>query len=140
MPTPTLEEVFKEEIAAVKNFIALLKKEEEALTTLTPEHLDLLVEEKVRILKGIEALEKSRAALLTQGVLEDPKFGAFNEELLNLARTVQEQNQKNGKHLMRHLERTQEALSTLMQTEKTALYGSDGQTQASSIGRNLGSA
>ena len=137
---PTLEAIFEEEIAAVKNFIALLKKEEEALTTLTPEHLDVLVEEKVRVLKGIEALEKSRAALITQGVLEDPKLAAFNEELLNLARNVQEQNQKNGQRLMRHLERTQEALATLMQTEKNSLYGSDGQTQASSIGRNLGSA
>lgn len=138
---PNLEEVFQEEIAAVKSFIALLKKEEEALTSLTPNHLDTLVEEKVRVLKSIEALEKSRAALITQGILEEPKFSAFNEELLTLAKTVQEQNQKNGQRLMRHLERTQEALSTLMQTEKNSLYGSDGQTeQNSALGRNLGSA
>ncbi len=136
----TLEEIFTEEIAAVKSFIALLKKEETALTTLTPENLDEVVDEKVRVLKGIEALEKSRAELLTAGVLNDPKLSKLNEELLELARAVQEQNQKNGKRLMRHLERTSEALATLMQTEKPALYGANGQTQQNAVGRNLGSA
>lgn len=135
-----LTQVLLQEIQALENFIALLKQEEKALTSLMPEGLDILGEKKLTLLKNIEHLEQTRNQLFTESMRQQPEIQTQTEKLFNLAQEVQNQNQQNGKHLMRHLEHTQEALATLMQKEKTALYGSDGQTENALIGRNLGSA
>ncbi len=135
-----LENLIKEECHAVLRFIDLLKEEEKALTSLTPEGLDLLGDKKLTLLKEIEAFEKKRAENLNEETLKNPAIAAQNAELLKLAEEVKLQNQQNGKRLMRHLERTAEALATLMQKENPSLYGKKGQTEAPSAGRDLGSA
>ena len=135
-----LEELIKEESQAVLHFIALLKEEERALTSFTPEGLDDLGEKKLELLKKIEAFEKERAANLSEESLKNPTIAAQNTALLNLAKEVKHQNQQNGKRLMRHLERTAEALSALTQKEKNTLYGKKGQTENAPLGRDLGSA
>lgn len=138
-----LASITKQEIDLVSRFVALLKKECEALKQAEVRPLADLAVEKAQLIEQLNAFEKMRAALL--GVTDSQNVGtamtlwleknlgqagvrANWKKLMDLAREAKALNNLNSSLVSMHLNQTGELLSALtQQPQKHALYGSNGQ-------------
>lgn len=138
-----LASITKQEIDLVSRFVALLKKECEALKQAEASPLADLAVEKAQLIEQLNAFEKMRAALL--GVTDSQNVGtamtlwleknpgqagvrANWKKLMDLAREAKALNNLNSSLVSMHLNQTSELLSALtQQPQKQALYGSNGQ-------------
>lgn len=138
-----LASITKQEIDLVSRFVALLKKECEALKQAEVSPLADLAVEKAQLIEQLNAFEKMRAALL--GVTDSQNVGtamtlwleknlgqagvrANWKKLMDLAREAKALNNLNSSLVSMHLNQTSELLSVLtQQPQKQALYGSNGQ-------------
>lgn len=141
------------ELKAFLDFIQILQTEQEALIQ---GNVDALVElaqlksEKV-ILLSQYAMSRNRF-LDTQGCAPErggmgkwlrqrsnPQIAEIWQNLLERAEAAQQLNQTNGIMIETKLRNNQQALAVLRAaTNKSALYGPDGQTHAPGMGRPLG--
>lgn len=147
-----------EEIARLKEFIALLQREQELLAKANTEALLALVDGKTALADTLAAFSLARENLLAQLGLPNGRAGMTAwlaragsdksrqawQELLDLAAQARSLNETNGKLIALHLQQNQQAFAALMQAANRAMtYGPDGQQQSSATGlsgRILGTA
>lgn len=129
---------------AVKTFVEILQKEQNALIQGEGEDLDFLASNKAQMVKQLADLGELRNRYLESRGLardskgmdawlaEDPanaKSAAVWSDLLRLARIAQQLNQTNGAIIEMRLQNYQRAFAALQGAAGiTALYGPKGQT------------
>lgn len=144
-----------QELAALRSFIDLLRREQSLLESAASEGLGTLAAEKSRI-----ALELGRMAAARDQELRGINFPAGRagmdawaisdagishqrdwDRLLQLTAEARALNEANGKLITLHLQHNQQALTALLAAaDQTATYGPDGQSKPNVGGRSLGSA
>lgn len=144
-----------EELAKVKEFIALLEKEQEALTRADTDTLLPLIEAKSAIVARLAELSQSRENCLKTLKLPSGRPGvdawlarsrsapdrAQWNQLIDLAGKTRALNETNGKLIALHMHKNQQAFNALMLAANRAMtYGPDGQQQTGLGGRILGTA
>ena len=131
---------------AIKTFIDILKKEQNALVLGKIEDLDYFAAQKTQIIKKLTALGDERDQyLVAKGLSLDSacinnlllseesntETGAIWNKLLQLAKTAKQLNQTNGTIITTRLQQSQQALTALQSAAgNVALYGPKGQTMA----------
>ena len=131
---------------AIKRFIEILEKEQNALVQGNIENLDYLTSQKTQITKKLAVLgDKRDQYLATQGLSLDTEcinnvvpsednntlISTIWTELLQLAKTAKQLNQTNGTIISTRLQQSQQALAALKSAAGTvSLYGPKGQTMA----------
>lgn len=129
---------------AIKTFIGILEKEQNALVQGNIEKLDYLAAQKTQIIKKLADLGNKRDQYLaTQGrsldtactnnllSSEDTLISTIWTELLQLAKTAKQLNQTNGTIISTRLQQSQQALAALKSAAgNVSLYGPKGQTMA----------
>lgn len=135
--------VIEHELAAVRQFIELLRVEQAALMQADVERLIALSEEKLQQSGQLNALAQARSrwwsdqgfAATPDGIrqwrasMPSPQAGAW-DELLEDARTAKQLNDTNGKLIRAHLQHHQQALSALLHAaDRAGVYGADGQAR-----------
>jgi flagella synthesis protein FlgN len=155
LASPPLQNLIAEEVAQLRNFLALLEQEQQSLVSGDVERLLPLAEDKNRLFGRLAQLGDARGKALAalgfaadrQGVdgwlARQPDQAGVRrawQELLALAARASALNQTNGKLIAERLAHNQQALSTLMAAaNQAALYGPDGQARPLGSGRSLGS-
>jgi flagella synthesis protein FlgN len=105
-------------------FVAVLRREQDALATGDIDALAPLIAEKTALAEHVGRISASEATLLR-----------------DLAEEARGLNEANGKLIALRLQHNQKALNVLLAAaQSAATYGPDGQQQASLGGRILGSA
>lgn len=145
------------EHAALLDFVALLKSEQEMLVENSTDRLLELAEKKTNSALILNAFAETRQDLLKKNFprLGDPgaeaiyacldkhapQGSAVWNEVLALASRAQQLNRTNGELIQMKLRHNQQALAVLSSSvKKTHIYGPDGQTRFSpGSGRSLGS-
>ncbi|MCB4360858.1 flagella synthesis protein FlgN [Quatrionicoccus australiensis] len=138
-----LASITKQEIDLVSGFVALLKKECEALKQANVSPLADLAMEKAQLIEQLNNLERMRATLLgvpdgqdigaamarwLESTPGQPGIAANWKKLMDLAREAKALNNLNSSLVSMHLNQTSELLSALtLQPQKQSLYGSNGQ-------------
>jgi len=131
---------------AIKTFIDILEKEQNALVHGNIEDLDYFASQKTHITKKLADFGNKRDQYLTaKGLSLDTKCinnllisennntatGAIWTDLLQLAKTAKQLNQTNGAIITTRLQQSQQALAALQSAAGTvSLYGPKGQTMA----------
>lgn len=131
---------------AIKTFIDILKKEQNALVHGNIEDLDYFASQKTHITKKLADFGNKRDQYLTaKGLSLDTKCinnllisednntatGTIWTNLLQLAKTAKQLNQTNGTIITTRLQQSQQALAALQSAAGTvSLYGPKGQTMA----------
>ena len=129
---------------AIKTFIEILEKEQNALVQGNIENLDYLASQKTQIIKKLADLGTKRDQYLAvQGLSLDTECGNNRlpsadtltntawTELLQLAKTAKQLNQINGTIISTRLQQSQQALAALKSAAgNVSLYGPKGQTMA----------
>ena len=144
------------ELSVFSAFVAVLQREQSALTIGQTDLLTALADEKVGFAERLAALARDRdsrlgaagfgegrAGMAALRAASDipPKIHAELQTLLELAREARSLNDINAKLLTDRLQHNQQALNVLLNAARqSALYGPDGQTEVGSSGRELGSA
>ena len=144
------------ELSVLREFVAVLKREQSALTIGQTDSLMALADEKVGYAERLATLARDRDSRLGAAGFGEgragmvalraasnipPKVHAELQILLELAREARSLNDINAKLVADRLQHNQHALNTLLNaTRQSALYGPDGQTEVGSAGRELGSA
>lgn len=145
------------EVAAVEQFIQVLQAEQQALTGAQTEKLLELARLKSEKAVQISQLGNRRSQYLSsQGFSSDRsgmeewlsrhdpsgtgQTGRAWKRLLDLAKEAQELNRANGIMIDAKLRHNQQALAILQSAARQVVdvYGPDGQTKTSGIGRQLG--
>lgn len=144
-----------EEVGRLREFIALLRREQELLKAGDTETLLPLVETKTDLANRLGALAQGREGFLSRQGLPAGRAGmeAWLEArgtaaqrtswrtLLELAAEARTLNELNGKLIGLHMRNNQQAFAALMSaTDRAMTYGPDGQQQAGLGGRILGTA
>ena len=140
----------------LKEFIALLKLEQDALKQADASALPAISEQKLRLVEALNTIEKERSVALGTAVGENGRsamtrwLAAHPEQkniasgwkkLMDLAREAKLLHELNGQLIKMHLDQTGELLAALSQQfQKNTLYGSDGQTSSTSGSRIVDSA
>jgi flagella synthesis protein FlgN len=141
-----------EETRLARALLDLLKSEQEKLIAADIDGLNAVTEEKTSLVvqlsqlatarhsllgaAGFEAAEAGMQAWLDQAGM--PQAAQTWKELLNLADAAKEANRINGMLITKHLARNQAAINTLKGTNSDqSVYGPNGQSGATSIGRGL---
>lgn len=154
---PRLSSFLKDEVTALREFVRILQREQEALSSGDVEGLISLVADKTRLSGRLanyadqrneilmaSALPADRSGMETWLAAQGPESQASRkdwEDLLALAAEARALNETNGKLIATHLQHNQQALNTLLAaSNQAALYGPDGQTHASGSGRLFGAA
>ncbi|SEM75910.1 flagella synthesis protein FlgN [Nitrosomonas marina] len=134
--------IIDSEICTVKNFIEVLKKEEDALIQGRIDELDMLVSDKSRLAEKLEDLSDQRLRYLSISGCSPDKSGmqswlakqpkkeltASWFQLIELAKSAQQINQTNGKVISTRLQHAQRAhLSLQSAAGNISLYGPKGQ-------------
>lgn len=150
-PAATLEE----EVAKLREFVAILEREQELLTRADIDALMPLIDGKTGIAHTLAALSLERGERLKRTGLAGDRAGmetwldksgtepqrAAWRELLQLAAAARAINETNGKLIGLHVQRNQQAFTALMAAaNKVMTYGPDGQQQTGIGGRILGTA
>lgn len=154
----------EEELLLLQNFIALLQREQQALTGGDIQLMLSLGDEKSRLAtqlslsaerrnsqlatvgfssdrSGVESWIDQMAQVTTQTSSPTSSIREQWSELLTLAAQARDLNETNGRLIGMHLQHNQQALNTLLSaTHQAMLYGPDGQAQAAHSGRLFGSA
>ena len=131
---------------AIKTFIDILEKEQNALVHGNIEDLDYFASQKTHITKKLADFGNKRDQYLTaKGLSLDTKCinnllisednntatGTIWTNLLQLAKTAKQLNQTNGAIITTRLQQSQQALAALQSAAGTvSLYGPKGQTMA----------
>lgn len=154
-PDPaTLQSAFDEEADALHTFLAILRREQQALTDGDIETLTALSEEKSAAFNQLAMLGDRRTRLtaglqLAHGAGIDawmakrspqaPERAAW-ARLLKLAGAARALNRQNGQLIASRMQHHQQALTVLLAAGGTpaATYGPDGQTRTVGRGRHLG--
>lgn len=156
MPFPTADFLSRlsAERAILKEFVSQLETEQKILTEGDAEKLLALSENKVRIAQELARLIQARrndlqaagvkigdGALITWLKANVPGSLPVWQDILKLAEQLQYLNSTNGTLIQSRLRHNQQALSVLHSAANSThgLYGADGQPQAPSSGRILGS-
>ena len=139
---------------ALRNFVSLLESEKQVLMGKDVEPLQLLAEGKIRAVDEIRALIRARRGILPVPASENESGPTESwlkshaaeglplwRDIRQLATQAQQLNQANGEMIQIRLRNNQQALGALHNAVNSAqtLYGPNGQHQAASIGRSLGS-
>lgn len=141
---PALAELLAAEVKLVESFIACLAAEQQALKAGDIEALTAVNTRKPGLAEQLNRLEDERNAFLQEAGLSGDRAGlsawlARNphdrtagqswERLLNLAAEARDLNNLNGQLIAIRLQTTNQALAALtQQTQRSTLYGPDGQT------------
>jgi flagella synthesis protein FlgN len=144
-----------EEIAKLREFIAILEREQELLTRADIDTLMPLIDTKTGMANTLTALSRGRDECLARQGLPGSRPGMEVwleksgtdkqrqewQELLRLAATARALNETNGKLINLHAQRNQQAFAALMSAANRAMtYGPDGQQQTGFGSRILGTA
>lgn len=151
IPAATLDE----EITKLREFIAILEREQELLAHADIEALMPLIDAKTGMANTLTALSRERDDCLARIGLSGNRAGMEAwlsksgsdrqrqgwQELLHLAATARAINETNGKLINLHAQRNQQAFAALMSAANRAMtYGPDGQQQTGFGSRILGTA
>ncbi|ATE59403.1 flagella synthesis protein FlgN [Thauera sinica] len=156
-PTPAdtqrLALLVEAEFIQLREFIAILEREEALLVAGDSDALVTLAQEKSDRYRQLQRLHDDRALLLARLGRPDsdasmrelcaglPRVLARWDELLELARTAHDRNAINGRLIVERMAANQAALSVLLAAaDHPQLYDADGQTHPAHGGRMLGSA
>lgn len=151
--SPVIKEAIQQlgrELAALREFVALLCKEQQALLNNDTDSLLNLSENKTKAANQLmEMGNKRRTALLgsskdsmeTWLAKHAPAMQVQWGEIRKLAAQAQQLNVTNGELINSKMRNNQQALNVLYNSSKSAagLYGPDGQANINSSGRHLGS-
>lgn len=144
-----------EELAKLKEFAALLRREQELLARADVDALLPLIDAKGALSSQLAGFSHAREAALQSLQLPSGRAGVLAwleksknpperkawEQLLELAATVRALNETNGKLIDLHMQHNQQAFNALMAAANRAMtYGPDGQQQTGLGGRILGTA
>ncbi|MBX3617458.1 flagella synthesis protein FlgN [Nitrosomonas sp.] len=141
---PILNDLLLKEINELHSFIDILRKEEQALIGGRIEEIDLYSSDKLRLIEVLTQLSNQRDEYLKgQGInLDENSINSWLEkqpsdqlstkeawnDLLNLARTVRQQNHSNGLIIASRLQHHQRALAALHSAAgNVSCYGPKGQ-------------
>lgn len=133
---------------ALRAFVALLEREQEALLGTDTEALLPLAEQKTQASDTIHALARERRESLPDSLSTEkwlqanaPTSLALWHEVRQLAEQAQRQNRLNGELIQLKMRYNQQALVALVGATQHAagIYGADGQPTLPSSGRTLGS-
>lgn len=151
IPAATLDE----EITKLREFIAILGREQELLTSADIDALMPLIDTKTGMANTLTALSRGRDDCLARIGLPGSRAGMEAwlkesgndqqrrgwQDLLQLAATARAINETNGKLINLHAQRNQQAFAALMSAANRAMtYGPDGQQQPGFGSRILGTA
>lgn len=156
-PTPAdlqrLALLIEAEAIQLREFIALLEREEALLITGDSDALLGLTKDKNDRYRQLQRLHDDRALLLGRlgRMVSDatvrelcaalPRVLSRWDEVLDLARTARDRNALNGNLLIERMQHNQAALSVLLAAaDYPQLYDADGQARPTGGGRMLGSA
>lgn len=141
------------EVIQLKEFLAILEREEAMLIAGDSDNLLVLSREKSDRYRQLQRLHDDRALLLgrlgrqnSDATMRElcaglPRVLARWDELLELARTARARNELNGKLILERMAHNQAALSALLAaTDHPQLYDAEGQAHPTRGGRILGSA
>jgi flagella synthesis protein FlgN len=137
-----VQSIFQSELAALQQFVELLKREQSALIDIDVDQLIALSTEKSRQAEQLAKLGHQRAASLHDLGVENSRHSIEQwlatqpeatvkawQSLLSTAGMAQQLNQTNGKLIESQLQHNQQALATLLNAvNQSAVYGADGQT------------
>ena len=149
--TPEIASRLNEERTALRAFILLLEKEQQALLNQGAEQLMALAESKILAAHKLTDMANARRQLLniasehtdtTSWIQKNaPACCAVWEEIRELADRIHHLNQTNGEVIQLKLRSNQQALGVLLGAAKgtAGLYGRDGQPSLGITGRTLGS-
>lgn len=158
-PVP-IQQLLSDELVTLREFAAVLGKEQHALTQSDADQLPDISQSKSELANTLGAVMREREAALASLGFGSGKVGmnrwlttldgplkiqceARWTELLALAETCQREHALNGRLIALQLAQTQQALNALTAASGiTMTYGPDGQQSQRGIGsgRNLGSA
>lgn len=155
-PASHLGASLKDELAALREFTALLQQEQQALVAGDIEKLTPLIEEKSRLATGLNRFAEQRQRLMSAAGMPhnragleawlarqplDAKDRGGWKTLLALTEEAQTLNATNGKLIAMRLQHNQQALNVLLSAANQAtLYGPDGQTKPTGGGHLFGKA
>ncbi|MBN8440767.1 MAG: flagellar protein FlgN [Thauera sp.] len=141
------------ELIQLKEFLAVLEREEAMLIAGDSDNLLALSQDKSDRYRQLQRLHDDRALLLgrlgrhnADSAMRElcaglPRVLARWDELLDLARTARARNDLNGKLILERMAHNQAALSALLAAaDHPQLYDADGQAHPTRGGRMLGSA
>ncbi len=155
MASPTLGDPLDAELSKLKEFIVLLKREQDLLKTGDTESLLPLIDTKTLLSSALAGYADARETTLKQLGLAAGRSGMEDwlnrhgqaphqqawQTLLTLAGEARELNILNGKLIGLHMSHNQQAFSALMgATDRAMTYGPDGQQHSGGGGRILGTA
>lgn len=138
------------ELSALREFVALLGKEQQSLLNNDTDTLLSLSESKTQAANQLmEMGSKRRTALLASSkdsmetwlAKHAPSLQVQWGEIRKLAAQAQQLNTTNGELINSRMRNNQQTLNVLYNSSKSAagLYGPDGQANINSAGRHLGS-
>ncbi len=150
-----LQNLLHEEVALLRDFLALLQREQQTLTDGDIDRLLPLASEKSALFGRLATLSEARNKSLVAQSLPPDRAGVdawlaahpdaasarkLWAELLAMTLEARELNRVNGSLINTRLANNQQALTTLLAAaNQAALYGPDGQTTPIGSGRSLGS-
>jgi flagella synthesis protein FlgN len=150
-PSAELTTHLKNESSALRAFIVLLEKEQQALLLPDSDLLLTLAEEKTQVTHKLAELSSLRRRNLNLNTVNldttawieknAPDCLAAWKEVRELATRAHQLNQTNGEVIQLKLRSNQKALTVLLGASESVagLYGRDGQTNLPIAGRTLGS-
>lgn len=136
----SIDQAIAAEGALLQDFIRLLETEQAHLIAGETDPLLALSEQKTRFAEQLNAASDRREALAAAQSV-DLNAHAGWAEILRLAEQAKNINLLNGKLIGQRLANNQQALQVLMgATERSSIYGPDGQPRHGGGGRTLGKA
>jgi flagellar biosynthesis/type III secretory pathway chaperone len=155
-----IQQLLVEELVALREFVAVLAKEQLTLKTGAADQLPEISQNKSELANTLSTILRQRESALATlgfgsgkigmaswldslGAPTKQSFAASWGQLLTLAETCQREHALNGKLIAMQLVQTQQALTALTAASgQTLTYGPDGQQSQHRLGsgRNLGSA
>jgi flagellar biosynthesis/type III secretory pathway chaperone len=159
-PSIVIKQLLAEELAALRNFVDILAKEQDALKAGGADRLPEISQSKIELASKLSSILRQRESALAALGFGPGKIGMASwldaldassklpfaaswAQLLTLAETCQREHALNGKLIAIQLVQTQQALTALTAASGLTLtYGPDGQQSQPKIGggRALGSA
>lgn len=149
-------QLLSSELATLREFVALLQQEQQALVAGEIDRLMPLVNEKAGLAARLGEFSDQRNRMLTAASLPTNKLGMEKwlsdlapadsarktwASLVKMTAEAQALNESNGKLIAMRLQHNQQALNVLLAAANQAsLYGPDGQTKPSGGGRLFGAA
>ncbi|MCX7173283.1 MAG: flagellar protein FlgN [Proteobacteria bacterium] len=146
----------KDELAALREFTAILQQEQQALVAGDIDKLIPVIEEKTSLAASLNRFAEQRQRLISAAGMPNDRSGleawlatqrlgakdrADWKKLLTLTGEAQALNEINGKLIAMRMQHNQQALNVLLSAANQAtLYGPDGQTKSTGGGHLFGKA